>query len=98
MIKKYFRYLFRILSILFICVLVYLVYIIFWLRYFNAEQRKAVENIRADFYQTSPIIRDHDGYFRVIATINELYVYTLLFDTQASASRAKQEALYRYKA
>ena len=98
MIKKYFRYLFRILSILFICVLVYLVYIIFWLRYFNAEQRKAVENIRADFYQTSPIIRDQNGYFGVIATINGQYVDTLLFDTQASASLAKQETLDRYKA
>ena len=56
MIKKYFRYLFRILSVLFICVLAYFVYIIFWLRYFNAEQSKAVENISVDFHQTFPII------------------------------------------
>ena len=98
MIKKYFRYLFRILLILFICVLIYLVYIIFWLRYFNAEQSKAVENISVDFHQTFPIIRDPNGCFGVVATINGQYTDTLLFDTQASTSLAKQETLDRYKA
>lgn len=98
MIKKYFRYLFRILLILFICVFVYFVYIIFWLRHFNAEQRKAVENISVDFHQTFPIIRDPNGYFGVIATVNGQYVDTLLFDTQASTSLAKQETLDRYEA
>ena len=71
MIKKYFRYIFRILSILFICVLIYLVYIIFWIRNFNVEQSKAVENISVDFYQTFPIIRDPNGYFGVVATVND---------------------------
>ena len=98
MIKKYFRYLFRILSVLFICVLAYFVYIIFWLRYFNAEQSKAVENISVDFHQTFPIIRDPNGCFGVVATINGQYTDTLLFDTQASTSLAKQETLDRYKA
>ena len=98
MIKKYFRYLFRILSILFICMLIYLVYIIFWIKNFNVEQSKAVENISVDFYQTFPIIRDPNGYFGVIATVNGQYVDTLLFDTQASTSLAKQEVLDRYEA
>lgn len=98
MIKKYFRYIFRILSILFICVLIYLVYIIFWIRNFNVEQSKAVENISVDFYQTFPIIRDPNGYFGVIATVNGQHVDTLLFDTQASTSLAKQEVLDRYEA
>ena len=98
MIKKYFRYLFRILSILFICMLIYLVYIIFWIKNFNVEQSKAVENISVDFYQTFPIIRDPNGYFGVIATVNGQHVDTLLFDTQASTSLAKQEVLDRYEA
>ena len=98
MIKKYFRYLLRILSILFICMLIYLVYIIFWIKNFNVEQSKAVENISVDFYQTFPIIRDPNGYFGVIATVNGQHVDTLLFDTQASTSLAKQEVLDRYEA
>ena len=98
MIKKYFRYLLRIISVLFICVLIYLVYIIFWIRNFNVEQSKAVENINVEFHQTFPIIRDPNGYFGVIATVNGQYVDTLLFDTQASTSLAKQETLDRYEA
>lgn len=98
MIKKYLRYLLRILLVLFICVLIYLVYIIIWIRNFNVEQSKAVENISVDFYQTFPIIRDPNGYFGVVATVNGQYVDTLLFDTQASTSLAKQEVLDRYEA
>lgn len=98
MIKKYFRYIFRILSILFICVLIYLVYIIFWIRNFNVEQSKAVENISVDLHQTFPIIRDLNGCFGVVATVNDQYTDTLLFDTQASTSLAKQEVLDRYEA
>lgn len=98
MIKKYFRYLLRILLILFICAVVYFIYIIFWLRNFNVEQSKAVENISVDFHQTLPIIRDPNGYFGVIATVNGQYIDTLLFDTQASTSLAKQETLDRYEA
>ena len=98
MIKKYLRYLLRILLVLFICVLIYLVYIIIWIRNFNVEQSKAVENISVDFYQTFPIIRDPNGYFGVVATVNGQYVDTLLFDTQASTSLAKQETLDRYEA
>ena len=96
--KKYFRYLFRILLILFICVLIYLVYIIFWIRNFNVEQSKAVENISVDLHQTFPIIRDPNGCFGVVATVNDQYTDTLLFDTQASTSLAKQEVLDRYEA
>lgn len=96
--KSFLRYLFRILSVLFICVLVYFVYIIFWIKNFNTEQRKAVENISADFHQTFPIIRDSNGCFGVVATVNGQYADTLLFDTQASTSLAKQESLDRYEA
>lgn len=98
MIKKYFRYLLRIISVLFICVLIYLVYIIFWIRNFNVEQSKAVENISVDLHQTFPIIRDPNGCFGVVATVNDQYTDTLLFDTQASTSLAKQEVLDRYEA
>lgn len=98
MIKKYFRYLLRILLILFICAFIYFIYIILWLRNFNVEQSKTVENISVDFHQTIPIIRDPNGYFGVIATVNGQYIDTLLFDTQASTSLAKQETLDRYEA
>lgn len=98
MIKIFFRYLSRILLVLFICVLIYLVYIIFWIRNFNVEQSKAVENISVDFHQTFPIIRDPNGCFVVVATVNGQYTDTLLLDTQASTSLAKQEFLDRYKA
>ena len=98
MVKKVFKYLFRILAILLICLLLYFVYISVWVKNFNADQRKIVENINANFYQTSPIIRDPNGYFGVIATVNGQYTDTLLFDTQASTSLAKQETLDRYEA
>lgn len=76
----------------------YVVYAIIWTYQFNTAQRKAVENISTDFYQTTPIIRDPNGYLGVVATVNGQYVDTLLFDTQASTSLAKQEVLDRYKA
>ncbi|MBM6712616.1 PDZ domain-containing protein [Phocaeicola coprocola] len=98
MTKKVFKYLFRILAILLICLFVYFVYISVWVKNFNTDQRKAVENINANFYQTFPIIRDPNGYFGVIATVNGQYTDTLLFDTQASTSLAKQETLDRYEA
>lgn len=98
MVKKLFRYLVRILSALLICVLIYFVYISIWVKNFNAEQRSAVENIDSEFIQTSPIIRDPNGYFGVAAIINGQYTDTLLFDTQASTALAKQEILDRYEA
>ena len=98
MVKKLFRYLFRTLSALLICVLIYFVYISIWVKNFNAEQRSAVENIDSEFIQTSPIIRDPNGYFGVAAIINGQYTDTLLFDTQASTALAKQEILDRYEA
>lgn len=98
MVKKLFRYLVRTLSALLICVLIYFVYISIWVKNFNAEQRSAVENIDSEFIQTSPIIRDPNGYFGVAAIINGQYTDTLLFDTQASTALAKQEILDRYEA
>ena len=94
MVKKLFRYLVRTLSAL----LIYFVYISIWVKNFNAEQRSAVENIDSEFIQTSPIIRDPNGYFGVAAIINGQYTDTLLFDTQASTALAKQEILDRYEA
>lgn len=98
MVKKLFRYLVRTLSALLICILIYFVYISIWVKNFNAEQRSAVENIDTEFIQTSPIIRDPNGYFGVAAIINGQYTDTLLFDTQASTALAKQEILDRYEA
>lgn len=98
MVKKLFRYLVRTLSALLICILIYFVYISIWAKNFNAEQRSAVENIDSEFIQTSPIIRDPNGYFGVAAIINGQYTDTLLFDTQASTALAKQEILDRYEA
>lgn len=54
--------------------------------------------IDSEFIQTSPIIRDPNGYFGVAAIINGQYTDTLLFDTQASTALAKQEILDRYEA
>lgn len=82
MVKKLFRYLVRTLSALLICILIYFVYISIWVKNFNAEQRSAVENIDSEFIQTSPIIRDPNGYFGVAAIINGQYTDTLLFDTR----------------
>ena len=98
MVKKLFRYLVRTLSALLICILIYFVYISIWVKNFNAEQRSAVENIDSEFIQTSPIIRDPNGYFGVAAIINGQYTDTLLFYTQASTALAKQEILDRYEA
>ena len=98
MVKKLFRYLVRTLSALLICILIAFVYISIWVKNFNAEQRSAVENIDSEFIQTSPIIRDPNGYFGVAAIINGQYTDTLLFDTQASTALAKQEILDRYEA
>lgn len=98
MVKKLFRYLVRTLSALLICILIYFVYISIWVKNFNAEQRSAVENIDSEFIQTSPIIRDPNGYFGVATIINGQYTDTLLFDTQASTALAKQEILDRYEA
>lgn len=98
MVKKLFRYLVRTLSALLICILIYFVYISIWVKNFNAEQRSAVENIDSEFIQTSPIIRDPNGYLGVAAIINGQYTDTLLFDTQASTALAKQEILDRYEA
>ena len=96
--RKLFRYIIRTLLVLLICVFSYFVYIVVWVHNFNDGQRKSVENVAPDFCQTSQIIRDTNGYFGVIATINGRYMDTLLLDTQASTSLAKHESLEKYKA
>lgn len=97
-IRTIIRNLFIIFLALFAIIFAYLVYTVFWTYQFNIIQRKAVKNISASFYQTAPIIRDPNGYFGVIAMINGQYIDTLLFDTQASTSLAKQETLDLYNA
>lgn len=96
--KKKIRYLFKILFAIFIIALAYFIYAVIWISNFNADQKKMAENLAPDFYQTSQIIRDPNGYFGVVATINGQYVDTLLLDTQASTSLAKQEVLDQYSA
>lgn len=86
------------LLILFVAVFAYFVYLAIWTYRFNADQKEVVENIDADFCQTSQIIRDPNGYFGIAATINGQHTDTLLFDTQASTSLAKQETLDLYGA
>ena len=97
-LKKIIRNSLKALLILFVAVFAYFVYLAIWTYRFNADQKKIVENIGADFCQTSQIIRDPNGYFGVTATINGQHTDTLLFDTQASTSLAKQETLDRYEA
>ena len=97
-LKKIIRNSLKALLILFVAVFAYFVYLAVWTYRFNADQRKIVENMDADFCQTSRIIRDPNGYFGVAATINGQHTDTLLFDTQASTSLAKQETLDRYEA
>ena len=86
-LKKIIRNSLKALLILFVAVFAYFVYLAVWTYRFNADQRKIVENMDADFCQTSQIIRDPNGYLGI-----------LLFDTQASTSLAKQETLDRYEA
>ena len=97
-LKKIIRNSLKALLILFVAVFAYFVYLAIWTYRFNADQKKIVENMDADFCQTSQIIRDPNGYFGIAATINGQHTDTLLFDTQASTSLAKQETLDRYEA
>ncbi len=95
--KKKISYLFKTLFALFIIALAYFIYAVIWVHNFNADQDKIVKSLSPDFYQTSQIIRDPNGYFGVVAMINDQYTDTLMFDTQAS-SLAKPKILDQYKA
>ena len=95
-LKKIIRYLLKTLFVLFVILFAYFVYLAIWTYQFNADQEKIIENIDADFYQTSQIIRDPNGYLGTVATINGQHTDTLLFDTQASTSLAKQENRCRH--
>lgn len=97
-LKKIVCTLFKVLLVLVVVVLAYFMYAVIWIYRFNAEQKRAVENIDSDFYQTSQLIRDPNGYFGIVATINNQCADTLLIDTQASTSLAKQELLDKYEA
>ena len=97
-LKKIVCTLFKVLLALLIIAFAYFVYAVIWIYRFNADQKRAVENIDSDFYQTSQLIRDPNGYFGIVATINNQCVDTLLIDTQASTSLAKQELLDKYEA
>ena len=90
-LKKIIRNSLKALLILFVAVFAYFVYLAIWTYRFNADQKKIVENIGADFCQTSQIIRDPNGYFGIAATINGQHTDTLLFDTQASTEILEAE-------
>lgn len=96
-LKKIVCTLFKVLLVLLVIAFAYFVYAVIWIYRFNADQKRAVENIDSDFYQTLQLIRDPNGYFGIVATINNLCVDTLLIDTQASTSLAKQELLDKYE-
>ncbi len=97
-LKKIVCTLFKVLLVLVVIVLAYFMYAVAWVYRFNADQKRTVENVDPDFYQTSQLVRDPNGYFGIIATINNQCADTLLIDTQASTSLAKQEVLDRYEA
>lgn len=97
-LKKIVCTLFKVLLVLVVVVLAYFMYAVVWIYRFNADQKRTVENVDSDFYQTSQLVRDPNGYFGIIATINNQCADTLLIDTQASTSLAKQEVLDRYEA
>lgn len=97
-LKKIVCTLFKVLLVLVVIVLAYFMYAVVWIYRFNADQKRTVENVDPDFYQTSQLVRDPNGYFGIIATINNQCADTLLIDTQASTSLAKQEVLDRYEA
>lgn len=97
-LKKIVCTLFKVLLALLVIAFAYFVYAVIWIYRFNVDQKRAVENIDSDFYQTLQLIRDPNGYFGIVATINNLCVDTLLIDTQASTSLAKQELLDKYEA
>lgn len=97
-LKKIVCTLSKVLLVLVVVVLAYFMYAVAWVYRFNADQKRTVENVDSDFYQTSQLVRDPNGYFGIIATINNQCADTLLIDTQASTSLAKQEVLDRYEA
>ncbi len=97
-LKKIVCTLFKVLLVLVVIVFAYFMYAVAWIYRFNADQKRTVENVGPDFYQTSQLVRDPNGYFGIIATINNQCADTLLIDTQASTSLAKQEVLDRYEA
>ena len=97
-LKKIVCTLCKVLLVLVVIVFAYFMYAVAWIYRFNADQKRTVENVDPDFYQTSQLVRDPNGYFGIIATINNQCADTLLIDTQASTSLAKQEVLDRYEA
>lgn len=97
-LKKIVGILFKALLVLVAISFAYFVYAVIWIYRFNADQGKTIENVDSGFYQTSRLICDPNGYLGMVATINGQYTDTLLLDTQASTSLAKQETLDKYEA
>jgi len=97
-IKKIIRNTLLSFAALFILLLVYVIYGIVWIYNFNKEQKTISKDIPNDYYQTFPLIQDDNGYFGIVATINKVHTDTLLIDTQASSSLAKQKDIDRYGA
>lgn len=97
-LKKIVCTLCKVLLVLVVIVFAYFMYAVAWIYRFNADQKRTVENVDPDFYQTSQLVRDPNGYFGIVATINNQCADTLLIDTQASTCLAKQELLDKYEA
>ena len=69
-LKKIVCTLFKVLLVLVVVVLACFMYAVVWIYRFNADQKRTVENVDPDFYQTSQLVRDPNGYFGIITTIN----------------------------
>lgn len=91
-------YLFKIFIFLFVLVLGYFIYGIVWISKYNTKQEAGFKNVPKDFCQKLPLIQDPNGYFGIVATMNGSHTDTLLLDTQASSSLARQENLDNYGA
>lgn len=96
--RRIFCSLLIVVAVLFILLLAYIGYGIVWIYNFNTGQEAMFKDIPKDFYQKFPLIRDPNGYFGVVATMNGVHTDTLLLDTQASSSLAKPENLNQYGA
>ena len=87
-LKKIVCTLFKVLLALLVIAFAYFVYAVIWIYRFNTDQKRAVENIDSDFYQTSQLIRDPNGYFGIVATINNQCADTVFTGKRANMTRA----------
>lgn len=95
--KHYMRWiLIPLLSIIAI-VVVWFVIAFIWSMQYNKSQRAMTDGLPGDFSYSTDLIRDPNGYFGFVSSINGQAPDTFLLDTQAS-SLATSEMLERMKA